>query len=101
TKSVEAEIHAVDGAGLAGGFIDVNLDGVHLHVAFGYGEFCGQSIAEALHEGFFLHADDGIVRAGHSDVGDVGGAAGKHAIIGGGDVGVGAEHGGNFAVEMP
>src|SRR5277367_543400 len=98
---VEAEIYAVYGAGAAGGFVHVNLHSVHLHVAFGYREFCGERIEEALHDGFFLHADDGIVGAGHAYVGDIGSAAGENAIIGGGDVGVRAQDGGDFAVEMP
>src|SRR5277367_3941389 len=100
-NSVEAEIYAIDGAGAAGGFVHVNLHSVHLHVAFGYREFCGERIEEALHDGFFLHADDGIVGAGHAYVGDIGSAAGENAIIGGGDVGVRAQDGGDFAVEMP
>ena len=45
-----------------------------------------ERIQEALHDRFFLHADNGIVRAGHAHVRDIGCAAGQHAIIGGGDV---------------
>ena len=40
-------------------------------------------------------------RAGHADVGDVGGAARQHPGVGGGHVGVGAEDGRDAAVEVP
>ena len=40
-------------------------------------------------------------RAGHADVADEGGAAGQDPRVGGRDVGVGAEHGGHAAVEVP
>jgi hypothetical protein len=46
-------------------------------------------------------ADDGVVRAGHAYVGLVGGAVGEDALVGGGDVGVGAEDGRDAAVEIP
>ncbi len=38
---------------------------------------------------------------GHADVRLEGGAVGEHALVGGGDMGVGAEHGGDAAVEIP
>src|SRR5437879_4104052 len=39
-----------------------------------------------------LHADDGVVIAGHAGVGHVGGAAGEDLVIGGRHMGVGADH---------
>ena len=48
-----------------------------------------------------LDADHAAARAGHPDVGDVGGPARQHAGVGGRDVRVGADHGGHSAVEEP
>jgi hypothetical protein len=42
--SVEAEIYAFDRLGAAAGFIDFDLDRVHLDIAFGDGEFCGHLV---------------------------------------------------------
>jgi hypothetical protein len=98
---IEAEAEAFDGAGAAGGFVDVDEDCVHLDVAFGYGEAGRHGVEETLHDALLLHADDGIVRAGHADVGDIGGAAREDVLVGGGDVGVRAEDDGNFSVEIP
>ncbi len=39
--------------------------------------------------------------AGHAHVGDVRGAAGQHAFIGGGHMRVRADHGGDAAIEIP
>ena len=48
-----------------------------------------------------LDADHAAARAGHADVGDVGGPAREHARVGGRDVRVGADDGGHAAVEVP
>jgi hypothetical protein len=48
-----------------------------------------------------LDPDHPAARAGHPHVGDVRGAAGEHARIGGRHVGVGAHHGGHPPVEIP
>ena len=48
-----------------------------------------------------MDADDGVVRAGHAYVGLVGGAVGEDALVGGGDVGVRADDGGEASVEIP
>ncbi len=47
------------------------------------------------------HPEDALPRAGHADVGDEGGAFGEDAAVGGRHVGVGAEHRGDAAVEVP
>ena len=64
-------------------------------------EFAGHSGEEAGEDELFFYADDGVVGAGHAYVGLVGGAVGEDALVGGGDVGVGAEDGGDAAVEIP
>ena len=46
-----------------------------------------------------LDADDGVVRAGHADVGQRRGAAALNPGVRGLHVGVRAEHGGDLAVE--
>ncbi len=48
-----------------------------------------------------FHADDRIHAAGHTDIGDVTGAAGQNPDVGGGHVGMGAPDGGCPAVEVP
>ena len=76
----------------------------HAHeprVVVGGLEAHGHVGAQRLDGLLLAHADDAAARAGHSHVGDVGGAAGKNARIGGRDVGVGAHHGGHPAVEEP
>jgi len=47
------------------------------------------------------HADDAAPRAGHPDVGDVGGSAGEYARVRGRDVRVRADDGGDAPVEVP
>jgi len=56
---------------------------------------------EAADRLLLAHADDAAARAGHADVGDVGGPAGQHARVGGRDVGVRADDGAHAAVEVP
>jgi len=73
----------------------------HLGIAFGGFELSGHSGEEAPENEFGFDTDDGVVRAGHSDVGLVGGASGEDPSVGGGDVGVGPEYGGYAAVEIP
>ena len=53
---------------------------------------------EALQRLGLVHADDGIVVAGHADIGDERGAARQHAMIGGLHMGVGADHEARAAV---
>ena len=48
-----------------------------------------------------VHANDAVVGAAHAHVGLEGCSAGKYTFIRGGDVGVGAEDCGDFAVEVP
>jgi len=100
--SVDAEVEAVDRAGLSGGFVNVDHDGVHLDVALGDDEAGGHGIVEKVFQDAVLfHADDRIVRAGHADVGDVGGPGGQHAEISRWDVRVRANHSGYLAIQVP
>src|SRR5687767_12322676 len=56
---------------------------------------------EALHDDLAIDADDALRRARHAEVGDVGGAPGQHALVGGLHVAVRADHGADAAVEVP
>src|SRR5271157_4212136 len=100
-RLIEAEEETLDRAGAAGGFVHVEQDGVHADVALGDREFRRHAVEKSLNDALLLHADDGIVRAGHADVGDVSGAPGEDALVGGGDVRVRADDHGYFAVEIP
>lgn len=100
-KLIETEIQAFDGAGATGRFLDIKENGVHLDVALGDGEADRERVVEALDNWAPLHADDAAVRARHANVRDVGRAAWKDAIIGGLHMGVRAENGGDFAIEIP
>jgi len=87
--------------GAACGSVTEDEGGAHLGIAFCGFEFARHSGEEAGEDEFFFYADDGVVRAGHADVGLVGGALGEDALVGCGDVGVGAEDGGDASVEIP
>ena len=96
-----AEHEALDAIGFAGHWVAADQCGAHLGVAGGGFEFAGHAGEEAVEDQVFFDADDAVVGAAHADVGLVGGAAGEDAFVGGGNVGVGAEDGGDAAVEMP
>jgi hypothetical protein len=64
-------------------------------------EAAGRDVAgEAAQRLLLRHADHRIVVAGHADVGDEAGAAGKNARVGGGDMGVGAGDEADAAVDV-
>ncbi len=50
----------------------------------------GHAGEEAGEDQLFFYSDDGVVGAGHAYVGLVGGAVREDALVGGGDMGVGA-----------
>src|SRR5882762_9843211 len=85
-----AEHDVLDEVGAAGGSIAGDESGAHLGVALGGFEFSGHAGEETVEDEFGLYADDGVVGAGHADVGLVGGAVGQDACVCGGDVSVGA-----------
>ena len=63
--------------------------------------FDRHAVDEPSERGVDRHADDRIVRAGHADVGEVSRALGQDALVGGLDMRVRADNGGDAAVEMP
>src|SRR2546426_7911927 len=103
---VKPETDALDGAGAeaSGGVaraMIVGLDeyGVHLHLARGHVEAGGHAVEKFADDAFAVHADDAGVRAGHADIGDVGGALRQDAFIGGGDGRVRGHDGGGAPPE--
>src|SRR5216683_4433489 len=100
-RALLAEHDAADAVGAAGGSVAGDEGGAHLRVALGRLELAGHSGEEACEDELLFDADDGVVGAGHAYVGLVGGAVGEDALVGGRDVGVGAEDGGDAAVEVP
>jgi hypothetical protein len=96
-----AEHDALDVVSAAGGSVTEDEGGAHFGVSFCGFEFAGHAGEEAVEDEFGFDADDGVVWAGHADVGLVGGAVGKDALVGGGDVGMGSDDGGDASVEVP
>ena len=90
----------LDPARLAGRLVDVDDGAGEADVPLGDLEGGGGLEEEALEHLVDPHADHRLVGAGHADVGLQGGAAGEDPLVGGGDVGVGAEHGAHPAVEV-
>lgn len=100
-KQLFTKHDALDVMGAARGSVAGDEGGAHLGITLGGLEFTWHSGEEAGKDKLFFDADDGVVGAGHADVGLVGGAVGQDAFVGGRDVGVGAEQGGDAAVEIP
>jgi len=73
----------------------------HLRIALGRFELARHSGEEPVEDQLLLDPNHGVVRAGHADVGLISRAAGQDALVGGGNVGVGAEDGGDAAIEIP
>ena len=91
---------ALDAAGAASGFVNVKGDAAEADVVLPDLHAFVEAGEEAFEHGPLVVADDGVVGAGHSHVGDEGGAAGQDFFVGGGDVGVGANDGGDAPVEI-
>ena len=85
-----AEHEALDVVGAARGSVAGDEGGAHLWVALGGLEFAGHTGEEAGEDELFFYADHRVVGAGHAYVGLVGGAVGEDALVGCGDVGMGA-----------
>ena len=85
----------------ASGAIAMDEGGAHLGIAFRGFELPGHTCQKACQDELALDADDGVVRAGHADVGLEGGAVVEEALVRGRDVGMGAEDGGDATVEVP
>ena len=99
--SILADHDALDRGRFAGVLVAFDDDAAEARIASRRLPSRGQVGQKALDDEFFLHADDAVVGAGHADVGLVGSAFRKHARVGGRDVGVSSEDGGNAAVEIP
>ena len=91
---------SLDGGGPAGGWVDVDDRAAEADVAGGDVELGGAAGERGFHHAVDAAADDAFERAGHADVALEGGAAGEDALVGGGDVRVRAENGGDAAVEV-
>ena len=100
-QSLFAHHDALDVVGAAGGSVACDEGGAQLGVAFGSFKLGGHAGEEAVEDEFLFYTDDRVVGAGHAYVGLVGGAVVQDALVGGGDVGVGSEDGGDAAIEVP
>ena len=96
-----AEHDAFDLMGAACSSITGDEGGAHLWVALRGLELPGHSCEETREDELFFNADYGVVWTGHAYIGLVCGAVGKDALVGGWDVRVGAEQGGDAAIEVP
>src|SRR5437879_9981649 len=58
-------------------------------------------VQEAPDHKLFFHADHAVMRAGHAHVGNVGGTAGEHALVGGRHVSMSSDYGGHSPIQIP
>src|SRR2546427_12970711 len=81
--------------------IHLNEHGIHLDIARGDLKADGHPVEEPLDDRAFLHADYGIVRPGHTYVGDVGRTAGQDLLVGGSHMRVRSDHRREAPSEVP
>lgn len=86
---------------MAGGWVAFDQDAAEAGIALGSFKAPGKASEKALENLFFLYADDAVVRTAHPDIGLVSGALRQHSIIGGGNVSVCAQDGGDAPIEIP
>ena len=79
--------------------IDAEEGAVHLAGIGGEVKADGEMAAHLLDGQLGLDAENGADGAGHAEIGDVGGPVFEELFVGGLDVGMGAEDGGDAAVE--
>ena len=91
---------SLDPLGLFGVAVDGDQDAVQSHVTRGDLEWERHLRSERFQDVLDAPAEDGIVRAGHADIGDICGAVGQNPLVGGNDVGVRAETETDPAVEV-
>ena len=91
----------LDAQGLPAARIDLDDDSLQLRVELCRLEPLGHAGEELADDDLGLDADDRFGGAGHPQVGDVGGAPGEDALVGGLDVGVGADDRAHPTVEKP
>ena len=87
--------------GATGGSVTFDEGGAHFGVSFGGFELGRHASEEAVEDELFFYSDDGVVGAGHAYIRLVGGAVVEDALVGGGNVGVGADDGGDAPVQVP
>ena len=85
----------------AGRAVAANQRGTDLRVAFGWFELAGHPGQKPLEYKFHLNANHRIERAGHANVRLERRAAGKDALVRGGDVRVRAQQRSNATIEIP
>lgn len=100
-SEVGFEAESLDVGGSAGVGVNRDNDAVDANVVFGNAVRVGHLGHETLDDTIGTAAEDGGVRAGHAQVGNVSGAVGQNSFVGGGDVGVSAEDEADLAVEEP
>jgi hypothetical protein len=96
-----AEHDALDAMGAAGSSVAGDKGCAHLGIALRGLEFSGHSSEKAGQDKLFFNADDGVVGAGHADIGLVSRTSREDALISRGDMGMGAEQRCDAAVKVP
>src|SRR5262249_2173977 len=96
-----AEHDSLNGVCPAGDGIAVNQNSAETRIAFGGFKTGGKPCKEALEDLLLLNADDAVIRAGHANIGLISRAFGQNTRVGRRHVGMGAQNGGDSAVEIP
>ena len=88
-------------AGVAGFRIDLKKCAAQAHVTLADLKARRQLIQKFLHDGLSVHADYGIVRPGHAQVGKVCGSLGKYGLIGRRNMGMRSQDCRYAPIEVP
>src|SRR5579863_1293905 len=99
--SVSSHGVALNMDGLARGIVHVHDHRVQLDRSLGRLHADRQRREESFENHFLFYADYRVIWTRHAGVRLIGGAAGQDAGIGGGNVGVGADHGRDATVQIP
>ena len=86
---------------LAGSLITIHHDRTQADISRGRLESRRHIAKKFAYDQFLLHPDDTVVWPGHADIGDVRSAARQHALIGRGNMGVGADDNRDSFIEIP
>ena len=92
---------SLDTQGLAGVGVDIDDRAADAYIVGGNVERRMDVGEHGPEDAVFASAEHRIVGSGHAEVGDVGGAVGQHALVGGGDMGMGAKDAADPPVEVP
>ena len=90
-----------DGDGMAGAGIAFDQHAGEAGIAFGGFKAAGKASQEPLQNLFLLHADHAVIRTAHPNIGLVSGSLGQHSRVGGGNVSMRAQNGGNASIKIP